>query len=655
MDTLEKMDTLLEELNTLEEQHLIKNHFEVNASELVSFLKGCDNVGNTQAKVLIKVCEIYAYYGKFAEVRSLITRHQPSLFSDLCTFYTQSKFNLTSGGFKDEALQLEYQFLRALGNLTIDDDMSRQKVLDTGILTPIVKGLNGTHDHDVGRVRLGCLLNLSLGFSPARKEILSSICFKTLLASLSLEHLDAKQFMPVYLGLELLSNLFEEENCPKLFSENDSNVRNLVKMLSFYRIDAGELDVRILNVLVDIIEATLNNDEALLSTLALDGSLKSICDFLEASTVTCERYPQSREELTTMLTTVERVIVLITSQDDSLVLFDDDEFMQRISTWLNQTDNLQLTSCAALVLGNLARTDRNCTRMVVELELHLKLVSILGTTTDLGLLHAVVGILKNLSVPVENKKLLGKTGLIRQVAPLLEKQVAKPLQFGAAGLLKHLSNRNDANALAMCSTENEVDGVLPIARLRNVIQKSDDLGVRSEATRAMMNIVRAVYGTRHNFDHFGKILTDNAAVQPVMELVMQTKFPSLQNEALVTLALLASVPSPEVETMVSALTEASTELSSSADGILTERDALGLVPLAKAIEDILFATERAYAAEMRLNALAFLNQILSHGLNLDGATFEKLWSRFLPALKSLSSGGDVSLRAAAEKILADYS
>lgn len=51
----------------------------------------------------------------------------------------------------------------------------------------------------------------------------------------------------------------------------------------------------------------------------------------------------------------------------------------------------------------------------------------------------------------------------------------------------------------MCSVENAVDDILPITRLRNVIQKSDQQGIQSEATRAIMNITKAVYSSNETF------------------------------------------------------------------------------------------------------------------------------------------------------------
>ncbi|KAJ9087291.1 Rap1 GTPase-GDP dissociation stimulator 1, variant 4 [Entomophthora muscae] len=489
-----------EELSKLQEPEQVQGYYGANGSKLMNYLSQLNKIGVVEFKIFSTICEIYAYYGKFVETRTDITKSYDNIFADLAGNYLKARDVLpTEDILPEEILKFEVQFHRVLGNLTIDDDSSRQKILDSGIINQVVKGLGGTKSEELRKVRTGFLLNVSLGFSPVRKQFSSQEYFQAVLSSLSLNCLEAEEYVTVYLCLELLSNLLEEEICTKVFSQDYSNVQALIKPLSFYKINQGEYDVPIMTHLVESIEGCLNDNENVHAAFVSDGSLSFFCGFLEASNNIAERYPKLKKEVTGIFTVIERIIVLVSSHNDNMNLFDDAEFMKSMCNWMSQREDPQLMSCAALVLGNLARTDQNCIKMVQELQIQNHLVPILEEATDLSLLHGVVGVLKNLSIPAENKTLLGTSRVIKSVAPLLEKHTAQPLQFGVAGLLKHLSNRNDKNSLAMCSTENEVDGVLPITRLRLVIQKSDQQGIQSEATRAIMNITKAVYSSNETF------------------------------------------------------------------------------------------------------------------------------------------------------------
>ncbi|KAK4997432.1 hypothetical protein LTR60_007752, partial [Cryomyces antarcticus] len=70
---------------------------------------------------------------------------------------------------------------------------------------------------------------------------------------------------------------------------------------------------------------------------------------------------------------------------------------------------------ACLVLGNLARTDEICIRMVEELQIHKPLVHILGNTSDARLSHAAAGFLKQLARPKENEETLRAAGTVKAV------------------------------------------------------------------------------------------------------------------------------------------------------------------------------------------------------------------------------------------------
>jgi hypothetical protein len=105
--------------------------------------------------------------------------------------------------------------------------------------------------------------------------------------------------------------------------------------------------------------------------------------------------------------------------------------------------------------------DQHCIDLVQQHHLEVPLLKLLQKTEDLRVQHAVVSILKNLSLPStfclsspvsyerfinpilleQNKQSVGATGTIQIVSEYLDssKDMLKPVQFAVIGILKLLS------------------------------------------------------------------------------------------------------------------------------------------------------------------------------------------------------------------------
>lgn len=114
-------------------------------------------------------------------------------------------------------------------------------------------------------------------------------------------------------------------------------------------------------------------------------------------------------------------------------------------------------------------SDEHCVDLVQKYHVEIPLLRLLKKTTDLRVQHAVVSILKNLSLPSkycggvtphithgfilyfskiipfmnveQNKQDIGAVGAIQAVAPYLDasKDMLKPVQFAVIGILKLLA------------------------------------------------------------------------------------------------------------------------------------------------------------------------------------------------------------------------
>lgn len=87
----------------------------------------------------------------------------------------------------------------------------------------------------------------------------------------------------------------------------------------------------------------------------------------------------------------------------------------------NDDEDLQVT--AILAMGNFARTDTHCKRMV-EQGIHRKLLKLLqrngGKSDDIRYQHALLSALRNLVIPADNKSLILADGLIDVLYPMLD-------------------------------------------------------------------------------------------------------------------------------------------------------------------------------------------------------------------------------------------
>ncbi|KWU41325.1 hypothetical protein RHOSPDRAFT_37134 [Rhodotorula sp. JG-1b] len=252
--------------------------------------------------------------------------------------------------------------------------------------------------------------------------------------------------------------------------------------------------------------------------------------------------------------------------------------VERLVKWLHVADvnsgREDLLICAAHMLASLGRKDEYTLSLVRDYRIAEPLADIvrdrvggaIGKTGRAGettqILFGVVSLLRHLAIPVANREVLGNTGVTPALAQLLraELDVVQPLQLAVIGLLKHLSYPSVQNVLELFGFETEVQAPLaptqqampaPVDLVVGIAERVDDLRLRSESARVLVNAVRTLFGpTTHSStttaheDAVGtaqKRLSRTDVVGIVAELVRNSsQHPMLVNEGMVALALLAS-------------------------------------------------------------------------------------------------------------------
>ncbi|EPQ28576.1 uncharacterized protein PFL1_03880 [Pseudozyma flocculosa PF-1] len=233
-------------------------------------------------------------------------------------------------------------------------------------------------------------------------------------------------------------------------------------------------------------------------------------------------------------------------------------FIDRLKAWMryDAKERDDLVSCGMLALGNLARTDAHCLALVHQHHLAPFLASLLSPSNDIKVSHGLVSLLKNLSIPPSNKTVIGSLGVIQAVTPFLakEKDMVQPLQFGTVGLLKQLCAGVADNAIQVVSTSpspsssaGEAASGTTLTALLDLTKRVDDVPTRLEATRVVVNIVKALWssvpggGISADIAAARQAVVRRDAIQALAEMVRTSpKYPILVNEGIFALTLVGS-------------------------------------------------------------------------------------------------------------------
>lgn len=154
-------------------------------------------------------------------------------------------------------------------------------------------------------------------------------------------------------------------------------------------------------------------------------------------------------------------------------------------TWL-QSEDIDLVITAVLAIGNFARNDDHCIKMIDD-GLSGSLIGILSQHKEAGedvrLQHALLSALRNLAIPARNKKRLLDEGLLKLILPMLNIE-QHPVTFKLLGTLRMLIDGQESAA----ENVSKSDGVLD--RIVALCENADHPGVRAEAPRLLAWLVK---------------------------------------------------------------------------------------------------------------------------------------------------------------------
>lgn len=205
------------------------------------------------------------------------------------------------------------------------------------------------------------------------------------------------------------------------------------------------------------------------------------------------------------------------------------------------------------MLGNLARSDAACEEFVHTSQVHKPLIAILKDATDSQLLHAAIGFLKNLAMPMKNKEIIGDAGCIAILPRLWLMDTLQQIQFSSISLARQLINGTFENVRKVCKRLSD-DKASPanmrtnLSFLISLFERTDIEPVKMEISRLVTAICR-VYSnytgrTPENMEYIRKNFFEihPDVGRPLSFMVSQTKWPVVRSEGWFVFALMSRYP-----------------------------------------------------------------------------------------------------------------
>lgn len=208
-------------------------------------------------------------------------------------------------------------------------------------------------------------------------------------------------------------------------------------------------------------------------------------------------------------------------------------------------------TCSCIMLGNLARSDAVCATMVQNLHLHETLASVLKDSSDLQVLHSVLGFLRNLALPTDNKAPMGTAGIIEAVSRIWFMEFGVQLHYVTLGLIRQLLNGSMVNVQRLLSPlspdpESPAHEKTYFSLILSLFDKTDQMPVKLEIARitaaiwrCLNNTDRAIECDNLNATIFKLVTNHPNILAPLTLMVCQSRWPVLRSEGWFALALMA--------------------------------------------------------------------------------------------------------------------
>lgn len=432
---------------------------------------------------------------------------------------------------KEENIDILTQTSRALGNICYENETGKNLVTEQDGLKVILALLKKG-------IALGNVEGASFLRNVAAGVLLNFLVDQETLYRKALE----EDMVPI------ICSILEEDG----INGDESAVQVLLTLGILNDVNIIFLDEKLTRVLVDILTSDTSSELSEMCLEILHGQAEDEnAKLLLAKAGVCELLlkllekhgPQCTDEETRSILKVAcNLIVLILTGDDSMnFLYDNGKgpVYRKLVEWLESVDeDLQIT--AVLAMGNVARTDIHCKRMV-EQGIHRKLLKILerngSKSGDIRCQHALLSVLRNLVIPMDNKSLILADGLIDVLYPMLEIPTY-PVVFKLLGTLRIVINGQKEAAISLGTREDLIKRVIEWC------STEDHPGVQGEANRLIAWLIN-----NSKDKQVALLIIKYGAVQHLVDMLL-AQHTLMQNEAIMGLNLLTVICPTESEELL---------------------------------------------------------------------------------------------------------
>lgn len=306
--------------------------------------------------------------------------------------------------------------------------------------------------------------------------------------------------------------------------------------------------------------------------------------------------------------------------------------------WLSAS-RAQFQICSCIMLGNLARSDTVCHSMVHNLRVHETLAATVRGSSDIQVLHAALGFLRNLALPLRNKFLIGEAQIIEVVSRFWSMDSNPQLQHSAVSLVRQLLNSSLVNVQRLLTSlssdpDSPAHEKTYLSLLLSLFEKTDQVPTRVEIARAMAAIWRCLNISDPSLapsvfnDLLHRLFSMHADIaRPLAMMVTQARWPVVRSEGWFALALMARSQEgsaavnailQEVEVfgaLVETLTGRPIAVGTEEIGAVAEAD-FGTLPIEPSETEASSEQGTEMRERNRENAMVLINELLKNSVRI---------------------------------------
>lgn len=351
------------------------------------------------------------------------------------------------------------------------------------------------------------------------------------------------------------------------------------------------------------------------------------------------RDPEEEEQLSSVRSALIRALSDVSAIPEFGAKYPaDSQLVNSLILWLSAS-RAQFQICSSIMLGNLARSDTVCHIMVHDLRVHEILAATVKGSSDIQVLHAALGFLRNLALPLRNKFLLGEAQIIEVVSRFWSMDFNPQLQHSAVSLVRQLLNSSLVNVQRLLTSlssdpDSPAHEKTYLSLLLSLFETTDQVPTRVEIARAMAAIWRCLNISDPSLaptvfnDLLHRLFSMHADIaRPLAMMVTQARWPVVRSEGWFALALMARSQQgsaavnailQEVE-VFGALVETLTgrPIAGGTEEVGTGAEAdIGTPPVEPGETEASSAQETEIRARNRENAMVLINELLKNSVRI---------------------------------------